>query len=185
MKQNIKDKMFYKTKIESAINEVKTLDRLDGNFKWIINNIINSAKRDENSEIDNIIMKKYCTLQVLSSVKITEMNDETSYKVAFRNLPDECLDFKKNQYLSQLTPKMIESYKSIFEVIQLIYTELFYNFYIFFQKRNIKTNPREENTKPNYLHVDNLNDYKIISKNYINLLCFVLTKQEIEQATKK
>lgn len=69
--------------------------------------------------IDKVLLKKYNTLEILSGIKITDCADENAeswYKLSFINLPDECLEFEKNLNLSQLTPKMVESYESIFEV---------------------------------------------------------------------
>lgn len=96
------------------------MKKINSNINIIANNVVKSSKdiKDPKS-IDKVLLKKYNTLEILSGIKITNCVDENAeswYKLSFINLPDECLEFEKNLNLSQLTPKMVESYKSIFEV---------------------------------------------------------------------
>ena len=77
------------------------------------------SSKEEIHSSDNALLKKYNAIEVLSGIKVTERQVENSsswYNIIFSNLPDKCLEFEKNPNLAQLTPNMVDEYKSIFEV---------------------------------------------------------------------
>jgi hypothetical protein len=77
------------------------------------------TSKEENNSIDDILLKKYNTLSILSGIKITDSvpdNFNYWYNIIFSNLPDECLEFEKNSNLSNLSSTMVDRYKPIFEV---------------------------------------------------------------------
>ena len=106
---------------DAASNELKLLNKINANINIIINNMVRTSK-EENNLVDDILLKKFNTIEILSGFKITDCVDENSnswYNIIFSNLPDECLEFEKNSNLAQLTPDMVDEYKAIFEVSQI------------------------------------------------------------------
>lgn len=167
-----KSKQLLHLNMEASSNELKLLNKININLNIMLNNIVRTSK-EENNLVDDILLKKYSTIEILSGIKVTDCVAENSrswYNLIFSNLPDECLEFEKNSNLAQLTPDMVDQYKAMFER----------------RKSNPSNVANDNSNKVNKcVTVNNINDYKVIAKNYINLYCSILTKQEIIQSMKK
>lgn len=108
----------FKIHTELAHDEFKLLNKINKNINVITDNVLKTSK-EENNSIDDILLKKYNTLSILSGIKITDSvpdNYNYWYNIIFSNLPDECLEFEKNSNLSHLSSTMVDRYKPIFEV---------------------------------------------------------------------
>ena len=57
-------------------------------------------------------------------------------------------------------------------------------YFNFFQKRK-QQRGFDSRKSGNCVFLSNLNDYQVIYDNYIDIICFLLTKQEIEDAKNK
>lgn len=171
--------------LDKVMNNYKVFAKIDLSQSNLINSLIHS---NDNNSTENILLNKYYAHEILTGIQITDRmpyenremfeqlnTDRPWFDILFKNLPDSILDFDANleiypdhlkQNLSHLSNSMVEFFKSIF--------------------RKRKTSSCALSKKiNNCVFLNNLDDFKLINNNFIELVCMAYTEQEISEAMKQ
>lgn len=163
-------------------NDYKVIDQIKQAEKTIVNSIEKYSKLTNTTvELDLI---QYFIIELLLSVKISERGVETKnncnfdsnyshwYDIVFTNLPDDVLDFETNcennpllskSKKTQLSKELLDKYRSIF-------------------KKRRKATAKNQKA---CIVLNETDDFQVMIKSYLQLLCHIMSKQEIEEAKKK
>ncbi|RNA12304.1 hypothetical protein BpHYR1_005007 [Brachionus plicatilis] len=151
-------------------NDQKIIDQIKRAEKVLVNCLEKYSKISENNE--DYFLLKYRIFELMLGIKVLEMpNDFGSqwFNIAFINLIDDVLDFEIYSENNPLTSKTKKSHLS---------QELLDKYRSIFKKRR-KMNG---NVFKGCLVLNELEDFQIMSNCYLQLLCFIMSKQEIEDA---
>ncbi|CAF0724731.1 unnamed protein product [Brachionus calyciflorus] len=162
-------------------NDYKLIDQIKRAETTLVNCIEKYCKVSNSSEEFYLI--KYYIIELLYGVKIIdrsetknsnfEINFSNWYEIAFTNLPDDVLDF---ELYSENNPLMSKNKKCILS------NEILDKYRSIFKKRR-KLSSKDQ--QKGCVVLNDLDDFHIMIKNYLQLLCFIMSKKEIEEAKKQ
>jgi hypothetical protein len=180
-------KLTDETKHSLLDNDYKILSRIDQELTKMA---AIKEKYFPNSSLHDSNFKKYAALELFTGIKLiqnkeissrgsvdsnlkendTSLNLLQNYNIMFLNLLDDCLNSTENDTLTGITMKLSADLMNRYQTV-------------FKRRKQAKKANNSSNTE--CVMINNLSDFQVFYENYIELICCMRTKQEIEEAKKK